>query len=858
MKSDRFYAILLRLYPSPFREEYGREMRAAFRRRRRDEPGIARLLLLWFSILADTLATAPGEHFHMLMSDIRYSLRTLRKTPAFAAAVLTTIALGIGATTAIYSLVHTVLLRPLPFTEPDRLVRISETNESLHLPDFAASVMNFLSWEEQSQSFQSLAAIRNGSANLTGDGEPQRVLGAAVSDRFWTMTGIPVVMGRAFLPEENKPGKDGVVMLSEGLWRQRYGADPGIIGRTVLVNASPRVVVGVAPQDVGYTARIDMWTPLAPNPAEEDRANHMVTVLGKLRKGVSVTAADAELNAVALRLEKEFPKSNEGWRVHLTPVKQWIVGNESRTSLYILLAAVGLLLLTACANVAGLLVTRATARGPEFGLRVALGAGRGRLIRQLTTESLVLALTGGGAGILIAVGAVKWLSSRVTTQLARSANLTIDWPVLVFAFGLTVGVGLLFGLAPSWSARRADILTTLRRGGRGVTGSAGVRLRLALAGAQVALATILVVGALLLIQSFARLQQVDVGFQPDHLLTASINLPIAQYSTQEKAEAFYKSLLSEIEAMPGVVSAGLTSGLPMSGSNTSMPIVPVQRPAKIPEQGIQASWRLVDAGYQRTMRIPLRRGRFFEETDSKLQAIVLSEGLARRLWSDGTDPVGREVRLGNGQVFNVIGIVGDVRLTDRRSGTQFAMYLRPFFLSTLTLAIRTTADPHDLVQSVREIVKRIDPAQPLFNVRTMDAILDADAQTSRLQTTLLTAFACLALLLGAVGIAGVVAYGVERRAPDLALHLALGATPWAAMRNAARGGLTASVIGLLLGLLGAWSLSRSLAAILYEVRPDDPSTFAGVAVVLFAVVITACWLPARRAARIDPATALKG
>jgi ABC-type antimicrobial peptide transport system permease subunit len=295
----------------------------------------------------------------------------------------------------------------------------------------------------------------------------------------------------------------------------------------------------------------------------------------------------------------------------------------------------------------------------------------------------------------------------------------------------------------------------------------------------------------------------------------------------------------------------------MSGGNTSMPIVPVQRPANIPEQGIQASWRLVDAGYQRTMRIPLRRGRFFEETDSKLQAIVLSEGLARRLWSDGSDPIGREVRLGNAQVFTVIGIVGDVRLTDRRSGPLFAMYLRPFFLSTLTLAIRTTADPHDLIHSLRETVKRIDPAQPLFNVRTMDAILDADAQTSRLQTTLLTAFACLALLLGAVGIAGVVAYSVEQRTPDLALHLALGATPWAAMRNAARGGMTASVIGVLVGLFGAWSLSHSLSSVLYKVRPDDPSTFAGVAVVLLLVAVISCWFPARRATQIDPATALK-
>jgi putative ABC transport system permease protein len=857
MSSDRFYTILLLLYPSAFREEYGREMSAAFRRRRRAEPGVLRHALLWFSIIADTLATAPGEHFHMLMNDILYTLRGLRKAPAFAAAVLTTVALGIGATTAIYSLVHTVLLRPLPFTEPDRLVRVSERNESLHLQDFAVSVLNFLSWEEQSRSFNSLAAIRNGSANLTGDGDAQRVLGAAVSDHFWSMTGIRPVAGRTFLPEESTPGKDDVVMLSEGVWRQRYGSDPGVIGRTILVNATPRIVVGIAPQDVGYTARIDLWTPLAPNPAEEDRGNHVITVLGRLSRGVSLPAADTELNAIATRLEKEFPNSNQGWRVRLTPVKEWIVNADSRMSLYVLISAVGLLLLTTCANVASLLVTRATARTHEFGVRLALGAGRGRLFRQLTTESLLLSLIGGGLGLLIATGSVRWLASKVTNQLPRSTHLALDWPVLLFAMGLTISVGLLFGLAPSWSARHADVMTALRASGRGTAGSAGGRLRLVLAGVQVAMATMLVVAALLLIQSLARLQQADVGFRPDHLLTASINLPEAKYATQEKGQAFYTNLLSEIKAMPGVMSAGLTSGLPMGGNDTSMPIVPVERPADIPERGIQAFWRMADAGYLRTLQVPLRRGVLFEDTVSKLPEMVLSEGLARRLWSDGTNPIGRQVRLANGQVFTVVGTVGDIRMSDRRVEPQPAMYFRPFFLSTLTVVVRTTSEPEDLARALRETVKRIDPAQPVFNIRTMDAVLEANAERSRLQTILLTSFAGLALLLGALGVAGVVAYTVERRAPELALRLALGATPAAAMRKAARGGLSASMIGLLLGLLGAWGLSRSLSSALYKVRPDDPSTFAVVAIVLIGVASLACWIPARRAARIDPAAALK-
>ena len=857
MKPDRFYSILLRLYPAAFREEYEREMRASFRRQRRAEPGLAGRALLWISIIADTLATAPGEHFHMLMSDIRYGLRTLRKTPAFTVAVLTTIALGIGATTAIYTLVHTVLLRPLPFTEPDRLVRILDTNKPLDISDFASSLMNFLSWHEQSRSFEALAAIRSGSVNLTGDGEPQRVVGNGVSDDFWTVTGIKPVAGRVFSPEEGVPGKDGVAILSEGLWRQRYGADPSILGRTILVNSVPRVIVGIMPQDVGYTSRIDLWTPLAANPSEENRGNHQVAVIGRLRAGTSRGAAESELNVIASKLEQEFPKTNAGWRVRLITARDWVVDKDSRTSLYVLLAAVGLLLLTTCANVAGLLVTRATARAQEFGVRLALGAGRGRLVRQLTTESLLLALIGGGLGILLAVGAVKWLATRVTNQLPRSMNLTVDWPVLAFAFGLTVFIGLLFGLAPSWSARRSDVSAVLRRGGRGTTGSAGARFRLALVGTQVAIATMLVVGALLLIQSFSQLQQVDVGFQSDHLLTASINLPRARYATQDKAAAFYKDLISEVEALPGVLSVGLTSGIPMGGGNTGMPVAPVERSANVLQQGTHAAWRMVDTGYLRAMRIPLRRGRLFDESDSNISPIVLSESLARLLWSDGSDPIGRQVRLANTQIYTVTGIVGDVRMLNRSEEPEPAMYFMPAFLSTLTLTVRTAGDPAALARSLREAVQRIDPAQPIFNVRTMDEILEANSERSRLQTTLLVSFASLALLLGAIGIAGVVAYSVERRTPELALRLALGATPGAAMRNAANGGLSASLLGLVAGLIGAWVLSRSLASVLYKVRPDDPLTFAGVAIILLGVAVTACLLPARRATRIDPAAALK-
>src|SRR5262245_4399315 len=707
MRAEEVYAVLLHLYPTAFREEYGREMRLAFRRRHRERTGRIGKTLLWFSIFADTFTTATREHFDMLMHDIRYILRTLRQTPAFTIAVVITLAVGIGATTAIYSVVHTVLLRPLPYAQPERLVRIWETNAPLNISGFSASALNFLSWQARSRRFENRAVIRGSAANLRGDGEPERV--------------------------------------------------------------------------------------------------------------------DA----------------------------------DSRISLYVLMTAVGLFLIVACANVAGLLVTRATARAHEFGVRMALGAGRARLIRQLITESLILAAIGGGFGVFVAMGAIRWLATKAPNQLPRSSILTLDWPVFIFALVLTMVVGVLFGLAPSWSARRADIHTTLRSSGRGTTGT-GAMLRLWLVGGQVAVATVLVVAALLLIQSFNRLQRVDLGFKPDHLLTVTINLPEAKYSTPEKAAAFYDAMLSEIQAMPGVVSTGVTSGIPMAGGNTSMPIVSSPRPAGVPERGVQALWRMATAEYLRTMQIPLKRGSFFTTNDRQLPPIILSARLVPLLWPDGSDPLGRQVRLGNGIVFTVVGVVGDVRMQDLRSEPVGAMYFPPSpGVRGLRVAVRTTGAPEKFAPTLRDAVKRIDPTQPLFNVRTMEQIVGSSAEGQRTQTMLLTAFAALALLLGAVGVAGVVAYTVERRTKDLAVRLALGASQAQAMRNAARGGLTASGLGLVLGLLGAWLLNRWLATLLFQMRPDDPLTFGFVSIILLAVAGAACWFPAQRASRIDPAIALR-
>jgi predicted permease len=473
-------------------------------------------------------------------------------------------------------------------------------------------------------------------------------------------------------------------------------------------------------------------------------------------------------------------------------------------------------------------------------------------------ESLVLAFIGGGLGILMAFGAVRWLAARVVDQLPRAADLTLDWPVLLFALGVTAVVGIVFGLAPSWSARTADIMSPLRHAGRDAVGSTGALLRTALVGGQVAIAAMLVVGALLLIQSFGHLQRVELGFRPDHLLTASISLPPSRYPTSGKAEAFYRTLVSEVEAVSGVVSAGLTSALPLAGTPTSMSIAPIEAE----DRRIQVIWRMTDAEYLNTLGVPLKRGRFFTAADPERSAIIVSERLALQLWPDTADVIGRKVSVGSGDVIPlgipVIGVVGDVRQFELNDEPVSTMYFPPAYgARTLTLAVRTAADPAAMAAALRAAVKRIDPAQPLFDIRTVDSVLETSADRPRLQTTLLTGFAMLALILGAVGIAGVVAYTVERRTPDLAVRLALGATAAQAMWHAARGTLLASAIGLLVGLAAALGLSRYWSTLLYGVQPDDPLTFAGVGTTLLAITLLATWLPARRATLIDPVIALK-
>jgi len=796
-----------------------------------------------------------SQTFEDLFDDAAYAVRSLGRTPAFTVAAILTLALGIGATTAIYGVVRTVWLRPLPFSDPDRVVRIWEKNSRLDIGKFSASVPNFLSWRERSLSFESLVAIQGKSANLTGQGDPERVLSLAVTAHFFDTLGIRPLRGRSFAADEDAPGHARVAMLSKRLWQRRYAGDPNLIGRTIPLNGENWTVIGIAPADMGFASDIDICEPLTLDPSQENRGDHHVLVLGRLKPGVSAGQADAELTRLAVQLEREFPNSNRDWRVRLAPALEWIVDRETRSALLVLLIAVGLLLIVACINVANLLLARASSRVQEFGIRQALGAGRGRLIRQLATESLVLAAAGGASGILVALLGVRGLRAILPANVPRAGQLALDFPVLGAAVALTLITGLAFGLVPAWVASRLDVQTSLRQA-RGASGSGRLRLRQALVAGEFALASMLVASAGLLLASFGRLQNVDVGFQPQNVLTARISLPEAMYSW-DRTWAFQRDLVRELSAVPGLQAAGISRSVPFGANGGSMTVSPADD-APGSEQKISADFQMATRGYFQALRIPLRRGRMFDERDQgPSRSTLLSESLAQRVWPDGRDPIGRQVRYGDNPPFTVVGVVADVRQEALTEDPAPAAYVPSWYLRDFFVVMRAHGEPAQLATALRQTVAKLDSAQPVFDVRPLADLRDADSAPQRLNAFLTGSFALLALALGAVGVACAVSYSVIRRAPEMAIRMALGATPERVVRGVTASGLRICLIGLVAGLAGASALGRVMARLLYQVRPDDPAIFGAVAAVLLGTALLASWLPARRIARIDPVAALR-
>jgi putative ABC transport system permease protein len=797
-----------------------------------------------------------------LWQDLRYGARMLLKNPGFTLIVLLTLSLGIGANTAIFSVVNAVMLRQLPFVNADRLVRLNESNPERGWPTFSVSQPNFLDWRARNQTFEALAATISESFNLNAGGEVEVVPGASVTADFLPVLGITPALGRNFLPEEDRPGGNTrVALVTHGFWQRRFGGNRAIVGKTLQINDNSFTIVGVLPETFNWGVRNELFTPLAPDPAG-NRGNHNLQVIGRLKPGVTWEHALADLNTIARQLAQQYPESNKSWSVTGQKFYEWIVPEQSRRALLVFAGAVIFVLLIACSNVANLLLARAAARQREMAIRMTLGAGRGRIIRQLLCEAFLLALVAGGLGLLVALWTVESLKTMNPATLPRLNELSIDGRVLAFSLWISLITGVLFGLFPALQASRPDLNETLKEGGR--SGASGrQRARGALVIAEVALSVALLIGAGLLLRSFAKLQDVELGFKPENLLTMRISLPRNRYSGNQESWAFYKRLLQETKALPGVQDAALTSSVPLSGlGNTGGEVQIPGRTAAPDGSQPSAAWRVVSPGYLRMLGIPLR-GRDFDERDTaeSQPVTIISEEMARRYWP-GEDPLGKPVTLrslGN-KTCTIIGIAGNVRSSGPDTEPGPAAYVPTAVAARAIqsrLVVRTRAEPAAQASAVRGVLRSIDANVPVIDIQTVEQLLSDSLGSRRFNMFLLGSFAAVALLLASVGLFGVMSYLVSQRTHEIGIRLALGALPRDVLRLVIRRGMLLASIGAAVGLVAAFALARYLETLLFQIRPTDALVFTVAPLLLLGVALLACYVPARRAMRVDPMVALR-
>ncbi|MET0649708.1 MAG: ABC transporter permease [Pyrinomonadaceae bacterium] len=804
-----------------------------------------------------------------LLQDVRYAVRTLLKSPGFASVAVLALALGIGANTAIFSVVKAVLLSPLPYPEPERLVWVRESNPGADIPDEPASAPNYNDWRTQVRSFDGIAAYANTALTLTdGGGEPERIPAVSTSANFFQVVGVAPALGRGFLPEEETTGQNRVVVLSHGLWQRRFGASPQALGQTMTLSGNAYTVVGVAPADFKSPVRgpkpPEMWVPIAFNFDNSRRRSDYLSVIGRLRAGSTVEQAQAELAALAARLEKEFPATNAGWTVTTQPLHERVVGNI-RLALWVLMGLVGLLLLIACANVANLLLARAAARRLEIAVRSARGAGRGRLVRQRRTESVLLGLAGGGLGLILAAWGVELLVAMSPGNIPRLEEAGLDARVLAFTFGVSVLTGIVFGLLPALSASKTDLAESLKEGGsRGSTaGQSARRLRSTLVVAEIAITAVLLASAGLMIRSFRAIQSVDPGFSPERVMTFDFALPAARYKEEPQIANFAEQLMTRASAIPGVERAALVDALPLSGGGSVLSFVIEGRPALPPEKVQDAEVFVVTPEYFDVLGIGHVRGERLGEQHraGTPDAIVVNETMARRYWPD-EDPVGKRVNLGNPATnpwMTVVGVVRDTRHggLDKEPYPQMYGPAAQFPRRAMTFVARTSADPATLVPALRRELAAVDKDLPLYNVRTMEQVLADSVSRRRFQMILVAAFAGVGLLLAAVGIYGVISYTVTQRSHEIGVRMALGARASDILKLVVGQGLGLTLAGVGLGLVASFALTRVLASLLYGVTATDPLTFACVSLAMLAVALLACVVPARRATKVDPMVALR-
>jgi len=806
--------------------------------------------------------------------DLRFALRMLRKSPAFTAVAILTLALGIGANTAIFSVVNAVLLRPMPYKDADRLVTIWGANRARGWGLDLVSYDDYRDWKSQNRVFETMGASTDEMFTMTGSGEPSAVIGYQFSPDFFDTLGVPPLLGRTFAPDETQTGKDHVAVLSYGLWVDRFGSDRNIVGKSITLDGQSYAVIGVMPRSFQYPPGIELWTPLTIDPNyAKDRGIRWLRVMARMKQGVGFRQAETEMKTIAARLRSEYPNTNKDYYVNLVSLRESTTG-DVRPALLVLLGAVGLVLLIACANMANLLLSRAVAREREIAIRTALGASRLRMIRQFLTESVLLALIGGGLGLAIAYGGASALVAMFPTKISNLSipvveSIPMDRSVLGFALIASVMTGILFGLVPALQACRASASETLKESGR--TGSGGSRqmgVRNVLVIAEVALSLMLLTGAGLMIHSFVRLVRADLGFNPDHVLSLRVLLPEYKYKTDAQQIAFSHDALVRIQSLPGVEAAGTVTFLPLSGwwgrRDVSVAGRPVDPATKIPT----VVWSAVSPDYFRAMRIPLLKGRYFSGQDnaSSRDVVILSAGLAQQLWPND-DAVGKEVNVeGLDKPRQVVGVVGDiyqlgigVQQAGVKTQTTYEVYVPndQIVFHLLCFVIRTAGDPLSVAKAAQSAIWSVDKEQAISFVETMDELASETVLLQRASMILFAVFAELALVLASIGIYGVISYSAGRRTHEIGIRMALGAGDGDVLRLVMGEGFKLTLFGVAIGLAGAFGLTRFLSSMLYGVRSSDPATFLAVPLVLASVALLACYIPARRAMRVDPMVALR-
>jgi len=798
-----------------------------------------------------------------LLWDIRYAFRMMRKAPSFTAVVILTLALGIGANTAIFSVIRGVLLRPLPWPGADRIVRVWESNPTRGFPIFSVAPPNFTDWRAQATSFEYLCNYRGASFALTGSGDPERLGGAKVSHDFFTMLGVQPVAGRFFRQEEDADGQGLVAVISEALWQRRFGGDPGVVGRPVTFNGTPYTIIGVAPSTVTIpNKRTEIWAPAAFNTQTitQARGAHFIAVIGRLKPGVTLAQAESEMKAIAGRLEKQYPASNTGWTVRMLTVYETLVGNV-RTTLLTLFGAVSFVLLIACANVANLMLVRASARHREIAIQAALGAGRGRVIRQLLTESVLLALTGSATGLALAAWGVRALQ-QIGPQVGipRAWEITLDPTVLLFTLGLAFATGILFGAFPVIQMFRLDVYEALKEGGRTSSGQMRQRMRSSLVVAEVALSLMLLVGAGLFIRSIGMLRGVELGMKTDGLLTMQVQLSSAAYPNNADYVRFSQSALDQLKAIPGVEGVAGVSNLPLSGDNESYSFGFPGAPEGTNAPSVD--YAIVTPEYFAVSGIPLLSGRTFgpQDVETSQRVVVINRAMADRFYP-GENPVGKRIQIGRNYavVREIIGVVGDIRNNDIdvAPGNQAYELFRQAPDNGLNFLVRTSLDPESLSTAARNAIWAVDKNLPVGRMSSMNHVVAGNLAQPMFRTVLLSVFSLIAVVLAAVGLYGVMAYAVERRTHEIGVRMALGAAQGDILGLILRHGLLLASLGVVLGAVGAFWLVETLKTLLYEVKPRDPVSFAAAAALLIVIALLACWVPARRAARVDPLVALR-